>query len=138
MSAEYLLSVYKPKIIDYSYTWKGKEVSTQKLQVILISVDPTQYCLGVAKLERQDKAELKKQLEKYKEKTCWKFSRIKFLEEKACYNHTACRITIDLRKSTSCAVLQSTQMPKTPEPVCRIADIIGLTKSQRFDLLAIP
>ena len=138
MSSEYTLTAWKPQIIEYTYKWNGKDVTTKKLQVILLSPNPAQYCLGVARIRKDQPQELQSLLEKYKKNTGWKFSKIKLLEEKACYIHTACRVTIDLRKSTSIAMLQSAHMPKAPDPACRIADILLLTQTQRFDLLAVP
>jgi len=49
-----------------------------------------------------------------------------------------CRITIDLRKSTATAMLQSASFPRTPCPTTTIADILTLKQMQRFDLMAIP
>ena len=54
------LKVIRSEIIDYDYTWKGSTVTTQKLQVILQSKIPDQYCVGVAKSKRKTKASSRK------------------------------------------------------------------------------
>ena len=54
MSSEIELKIVRSEIIDYTYSWEGNEVSTQKLQVILQSKIPEQYCLGVARLQKKD------------------------------------------------------------------------------------
>ena len=68
----------------------------------------------------------------------WKFTRIKFVDEKAAYINTSCRVSIDLRNTHTEAVLQSPHMPLLPVPRCTIADILCLKQLQRFDLMAIP
>ena len=133
----YDLIVRSSKILEYSYNWKGKQVTTQKLEVELQSLNPSQYCLGAAKLLAGDKRELKELCEKFKKSTTWKCSNVKLVTEKPAFIHTACRIVIDLRKSHWTVVLQSAKFPKAPTPTCSIADILQLKQMQRFDLLAI-
>jgi len=132
------LRVLHARLVDYLYPWQGKQVEAQKVQVLFQSYRPEEYCLGVAKLQRKDKKELKQVLEKFAVNTTWKFTAIKLLEEKTAYIHTTCRITIDLRKSKSTAMLQSAKFPGTPCPTTTIADILTLKQMQRFDLMAIP
>ena len=54
------LKVTRTQLIAYTYEFKGEQVSSQKVQVILQSKIANQYCLGVAKLQKNDKAEFKK------------------------------------------------------------------------------
>ena len=49
LSTEIELKVIRNQIVDYTYTWEGKTIATQKLQIVLQSKIPEQYCLGVAK-----------------------------------------------------------------------------------------
>ena len=132
------LKVIRNQVIDYSYKSDGTEVSSQKVQVILQSKIPEQYCLGVAKLQKKDKAELKKIENRWQTGTTWKFKAIKLLNEKPAFIHTSCRITIDLRKSQAQAMLQSTCFPAAPVPTVTIVDVLQLKQMQRFDLMAIP
>ena len=138
LTSEIELQVLRNQLIDYSYTWADSQVSSQKLQVVLQSKIPDQYCLGIAKLQKKDKAELKKLQDRWQTGTTWKFKAIKLLNEKPAFLHTSCRIAIDLRKSQAQAMLQSTHFPEAPVPTVTIADVLQLQQTQRFDLMAIP
>ncbi len=83
-----------------------------------------QYCLGVAKLQKRDRAELKQIQDRYQTGTTWKYRAIKLLNDKPAFVHTSVRITIDLRKSQAQAMLQSTSFPQAPVPTCTIIDIL--------------
>ena len=95
-------------------------MATQKLQIILQSSIPEQYCLGVARLYRKDKSELKKIAERWQIGTTWRFKAITFLNDKPAYINTPCRIVVDLRKSQAQALLQSTLFPQAPVPTVTI------------------
>ena len=113
------LKVIRCDMVKYSFKPKrGAEVQTQKVQVVFQSKIPDQYCLGVAKLQKNDYTDLKKIQERFQTGTVWKFGTIKLLNEKASYVHTACRITVDLRQSQARAMLQSTSFPEVPVPPC--------------------
>ena len=99
LSTEIELRVIRNELVQYKYTVKGTQVPTQKLQIVLQSKQAEQYCLGVAKLQKKDKNELKKMADRWQTGTTWKFQTLTFLNEKAAFIHTPCRITIDLRKS---------------------------------------
>ena len=62
LSTEIELKVIRNGLIDYTYTFKGSEVGTQKLQIVLQSKIAEQYCLGVAKLQKKDRKEYSKVL----------------------------------------------------------------------------
>ena len=123
LTSEIELQVIRNQLIDYSYVKGGAQVTAQKLQIVFQSKMPDQYCLGVAKLQKNDKAELKKVQEHWKTHTVWKFKAINLLNEKPAFIHTACRIAIDLRKSRAEKMLQSTAFPQAPVPTVTIADI---------------
>ena len=137
LSTEIELKVIRSDLVQYKYTWKGNQVPTQKVQIVLQSKQPEQYCLGVAKLQRKDETELKKLRERWQIGSTWKFKVITLLNDKPAYIHTSCRIAIDLRKSQAQALLQSTSFPQTPVPTVTIADVLQLTQMQHFDLMAI-
>ena len=94
----YELKVLRAEMTDYSYTWKGKQIPTSKIQVLLQSHRQEEYCLGAAKLQRKDKKELQQVLQRFAVGTTWKFTGVKLTDDKSAYIHTSCRITIDLRK----------------------------------------
>ena len=109
----------------------------QKLQIVLQSNIAEKYCLGVAKLQKKNKTELKELATRWRIGTVWGFKFLKLLNEKPAYIHTTCRIAIDLRKAQVQLLLQSTVFPQTPVPTATIADILQLQQMQRFDLMAI-
>ena len=67
------LKVTRSQIMDYQYPWQGKQISTQKLQIILQSKIPEQYCLGVAKLQKKDHAELRQMAQRWQTGSTWRF-----------------------------------------------------------------
>ena len=136
-STEIELKVIRNVLEHYTYTANGKQIPMQKVQIVLQSKVAEQYCLGVAKIQKKDEAELKKVQDRWQTGTTWRFKVITLLNEKPAYVHTSCRITIDLRKSQAQALLQSTSFPQTPVPTVTIADVLQLTQMQRFDLMAI-
>ena len=50
MTSKIELKVIRNQIIEFSYKFDGSPVLTQKMQIVLQSKIPDQYCLGVAKL----------------------------------------------------------------------------------------
>ena len=60
LSTEIELKVVRNDLVPYSYTYKGNEVSTQKVQIVLQSKQAEQYCLGVAKLQKKTKPSSRK------------------------------------------------------------------------------
>ena len=134
------LRVFRNDLTEYAYTGRGgAQVTTKKLQLVLLSQNPAHYCLGVARIQKNDHNELRQQKDHFFVGSTWKFSKITLLtSEKAQYIHTGCRVVIDLRKSKAVALLQSMSLPTTPSPSTTIADILQLRKQQRFDIMAIP
>ena len=137
LASEIELKVIRNDLVHYSYTIKGTQVATQKVQIVLQSKQAEQYCLGVARLQKKDETEFKKVRDRWQIGTTWRFKAITLLNDKPAYIHTSCRIAIDLRKSQAQALLQSTSFPQTPVPTVTIADVMQLTQMQRFDLMAI-
>ena len=132
------LKVIRSEIMDYTYPWQGNQVNTQKLQIILQSKIAEQYCLGVAKLQKKDRTELKKMADRWQIGSTWRLKDLTLHNDKPAYIHTPCRIAIDLRKTKTEKLLQSTSYPPTPVPTITIADVLELKQMQRFDLMAIP
>ena len=132
------LKVYYSEINEYTYPWKGKEQTSRKLVVILLSLDADQYCLGLARFLKSGES-LEALQSRFAPGTVWRFSNVTlFTGEKAQYLHTACRIAINLRSSRTAQMLQSMRFPTAPEPVTTIAATLQLKHQQRFDLMAVP
>ena len=124
----YELKVVRVEVVDYTYPWQGKQIATQKVQALLKSHNPIEYCLGIAVLQKEDKEELQQVFKRFAVDTTWKFTALKLLYHTSASIHTTCPITIDLRKTTATAMLQSTSLPRTPRPVTTIADILELNQ----------
>ena len=135
----YELKVIRAEIVDYIVPRQGKQIATQKVQVLLQSHKPVEFCMGVAKLQEQDKEELQQVLKRFAVDTTWKFTAVKLLDDTSASIHTttgkttttATAMTIDLRKTTATTMLQSTSSPRTLCPVTSIADILELKPMQR-------
>ena len=108
--------------MDYAYPWQGKELHTQKLQIVLQSKIAEQYCLGVAKLQRKDRTELKQMADRWQTGSTWRFKDLTLHNDKPASIHTPCCLAIDLRKTKAEKLLQSTSYPPTPVPTVTIAD----------------
>ena len=138
-TGEWNMRVFRSDIVEYQYAWKGKNVSARKLQLILLSTWPEQYCLAIAKQKQSNTKELDALKDKYCPNTTWKLSNVVlFTSEKSQYIHTSCRIAIDIRNTKIAPMLQSTSFPTMPAPATTIASVLQLRKQQRFDLMAIP
>ncbi len=120
-----------------THSMESKCLRRKYKSIVLQSKVADQYCLGVAKLQRKDKTELKQVQDRWKTGTTWRFKALTLLNDKPAYIHTSCRIAIDLRKSQAQALLQSTSFPQAPLPTVTIADVLQLTQMQRFNLMAI-
>ena len=138
-TGEWEMRVFRSEIVEYHYEWQGKNVSTRKLQLILLSTWPEQYCLAIARQKKNNTKELDALKEKYCPNTMWKLSKVALLtSEKSQYIHTPCRIAIDIRNTRIVPMLQSTSHPTMPSPATTIGSVLQLKKQQRFDLMAIP
>ena len=130
LSTQIELKVIWSEIMDYTYMWQGKDVHTQKLQIVLQSKIAEQYCLGVAKLQKKDRTELKNMADRWQVDSTWRFTNLALHSDKPAYIHTPCRIAIDLRKTKAEALLQSSSYPPTPVPTVTIADVLELKQMQ--------
>ena len=63
-------------LVHYMYLYKGNQVPTQKVQIVLQSKQAEQYCLGVAKLQKKDETEFKKVRDRWQIGTTWRFKAI--------------------------------------------------------------
>ena len=72
-TADFLVRVYTPKIIEYSFKSKrdGKLVEKVRFSCILLGVDASHYCEASVKTSTDD---VKAALEKYKHGTTWRLS----------------------------------------------------------------
>ena len=52
-SFEIELMVMRNDLVHYTYNYRGNDVSSQKIQIVLQSKQAKQYCLGVAKFQKK-------------------------------------------------------------------------------------
>ena len=83
LATEIELKVIRNDLVDYTYPLNGQQVPTQKVQIVLQSKVADQYCLGVAKLQRKDKTELKQVQDRWKTGTTWRFKALTLLNDKS-------------------------------------------------------
>ena len=88
MSTEIELQIIRNEIVDYTYPWQGNQVPTQKVQTILQWKIATQYYLGVAKLQKKDKNELKAIAKRWQIGTTWKFKTLTPQRQAGLYSHS--------------------------------------------------
>lgn len=127
----YELKVVRAEVVAYTFPFQGKQIATQKVQALLKSHNPIEYCLGIAVLQKEDKEELQQVFKRFVVDITWQFTALKLLHDTSASIHTTCPITIDLRKTTATAMLQSTPFPRTPRPMITIADILELKPMQQ-------
>ena len=60
LSTEIELKVVRNDLVHYTYLYKGNQVPTQKVQIVLQSKQAEQYCLGVARLQKKTKPSSRK------------------------------------------------------------------------------
>ena len=98
--------VKRPLIMTWTYKSQGREKEGAKLQCILQCEDPAEYCLGVAKMQSQDKGELKKLMETtWNENAVFRLTDISLHKEKPTFVHTNCRLVIDLRRTKKLSLI---------------------------------
>ena len=125
------------EIVEYTYGGQGRQVPAKKLQVTLVSQKANAYCLGTARMQRNDEQELKLLSVKFGKNTVWKMSQIILFQTKGAFINTPCRLDVDLRRTKTDPLLQSPHFPKTVEPKVTVADVLKLTSNQRFDVMAL-
>ena len=126
------------EILSYEYEYRGKKEEARKLYVLFITKDASQYCIGVARMQRGKLQELTDLKKKFSINTVWKLDGLVLdKQEKTAYIHTEPKIAINVRTTPVKSMLQSTAFPSTPEPSINLSDVVSLKENQRFDLTAL-
>ena len=74
--------VHGCRLIEYEYAWQGKPKQGCKVECLLMSSDSTEYCRGVIKAVKGDKAELKRQQDKFGNGTVWTIAKVAMAKRK--------------------------------------------------------
>ena len=96
-------------ILTYEYDSKaGKKEEGCKLYVLLITKDASQYCTGVARMQRGKKQEIADLQKKFAINTVWKLDGLVLdKQEKTAYIHSEPKIAINMRSTSVKSMLQS-------------------------------
>ena len=129
------VKVIGSEILTYPYETKaGKKEEARKLHLLLSTKDASQYCIGVARMQRGKHQEITDLQKKFGINTIWKLdSLVLDKQEKTAYIHTEPKIAINVRATGVKSMLQSTTFPSAPEPSISLSDILCLKEYQRFD-----
>ena len=141
ITADFLVRVYSPKIVEYSYKGKsnGKLMEKVKFSSILLGEDAGHYCEASIKASTEEVAAA---LNKYKRGTAWKLSGVS-LEG---YNqqeflHTSVRVVVDLKRTRCAPVLQGAKeegsLALGPAPQITVAQVAAIKSRRCFDVMAV-
>ena len=136
----WLLKTARAAIVEYTYQCQGKPITNRKLQVVLVSTNPEEYCIGILKARNQNFEELDKALqERWKPDSVWKMTKVAFTDDKPAYIHAPFKMAIDIRGTTwTFCLTEPHPMPSTPSPPAPIKDLVAIKvqrrQSQRFDV----
>ena len=136
----WLLRVIRSIVVEYTYTWQGKERNGKKFECILLSEDSSSYCMGVIKRTGNGSAAeqiFKSSVMKFQENSIWNMSRVTLAADKPQFISSPIKHVIDLAKTKVSPVLQSTSFPKVPTPPENLATVVRLPRQQKVDFLAI-
>ena len=107
--ADFLVRVFYPKKVEYSYKAKGdgKLMEKVKFSCILLGEDAGHYCEAIIKASA---AEVAQALEKYLHGTTWKLSRVSLDgHHHQEFLHTSVRVVVDLKRIQVALVLAGTK-----------------------------
>ena len=133
------VKVIGSEILTYPYEVKaGKKEEGRKLYLLLITKDASQYCIGVARMQRGKHQEITDLRKKFCINTVWRLDGLVLdKQERTAYIHSEPKIAINMRSTKHTALLQSTAFPPAPEPSVSLSEVISIKEYQRFDLTAL-
>ena len=130
-----------PKDTEYTWNKNGKSGKGRKLEIILVSEESSEYCLGVyRRLGKEPKAtqDFEASKKKYKQGSIWKVSKVSLAKENSKFLGCSCKVVIDMNASTFHPVLQSTvTMPMQATPPEDLNTLLQCPEGQVVDVLAL-
>ena len=138
---DFLVRVYKPREIKYSYKSKrnGQQVEAIRFTCILVGTNSEHYCEATLK---GSASEVKTALEKFLPGTAWKVSKPGLDgQQQDVFVHTSIRLVVDLKRTQCTPVLKSspeeTSLASAPAPQTTVADMMNIKSRRSFDVMAV-
>ncbi len=138
---DFLVRVYKPREIKYSYKSRnnGQLVHANRFTCILLGTDSEHYCEAILK---GTPAEVQAALKKFPPMTAWKLSSVGLdSRQQDAFVHTSVRVVVDLKRTTCTPVLKSspeeTSLASAPAPATTVADMMNIKSQRCFDVMAV-
>ena len=138
---DFLVRVYKPREIKYSYKSRrnGEQVNASRFTCILLGTDSEHYCEAIIK---GPTAEVEAALKKFAPETAWKLSKVGLdSQQQDAYVHTSVRLVVDLKRTLCTPILKSSKEEATlasaPAPKTTVADMMNIKSQRCFDVMAV-
>ena len=124
---------------EYEYSYAGKQRQGMKFECILVSFDPTCYCVGVWKMLQGNKQVVEQAAAKFKDGTAWTMSRVSLeTQTKRQFISASHKMVVNLASTKMTAELQSLHaIASDVAPPSSVADILQLQSKQFFDISAL-
>ena len=138
---DFLVRVYKPREIKYSYNSKrnGQQIEAIRFTCILLGTNSEHYCEAILK---GTASEVKTAVDKFLPLTAWKLSKLGLDgQQQDAYIHTSVRVVVDLKRTTCTPLLKSspeeTSLASAPAPLTTVADMMNIKSRRSFDVMAV-
>ena len=135
-----LLVATKPRAQDYTWTRGSTTSSGRKIEVLLVSQDSTQYCLGQFTRKGKEPAATKafnEATDRFKKGSVWRVNKISLAKKDPKYLGCSHKVVIDLNASNFQPVLQSTvTMPEQATPPEDLNTLLQCSPGQLIDVIA--
>ena len=138
---DFLVRVYKPRKVAYSYKSKqnGKMVDKTRFTCILVGEDSGHYCEGSIKGTAE---EVTAAVDKFLPRTAWKLSRVCLdNQQQEAFVHTPVRVVVDLHRTRCTPVLKAskeeTSLAMAPAPQTTVAQMMNIKSRRCFDVIAV-
>ncbi len=138
---DFLVRVYKPRKVSYSYRSKanGQNVEKTRFVCILLGVNEEHYCEGTIKASP---TEVDAAVKKILPLTAWKLSKVGLdNQQQEAFVHTPVRVVVDLKRTKCTPILKGSQeetsLAPAPAPQTTVADMMNIKSRRCFDVIAV-
>lgn len=141
--ASWAVRVLHARVERYTFTTKGETVEATRFVCLLVSEDPSSYCIGNVKFSFRDKQAAAKAAEKFLEGTAWLLKTpVLDTQMQSKYEGASVKVVVLLSGQTQCAAIlagssQEKALARWVEPPLRLKDIVALQDQQRVDFVAL-